>query len=70
MVCFTFCYLVILKTDGSSDSTYFRGYLIQARSGNSTTSIGTFVTNGQINKGKLMSCPGGTAVCFKRNYVY
>lgn len=55
---------VTLKTDGSSASTIFKGFLIQARSGNSKTALGTFDLTGGTNNGRTLNCPKGFAVCY------
>lgn len=47
---------VTLKTNGVPA---FKGYLIQARSGNSIKPIGTFTVAGESNTGKTINCPGG-----------
>jgi hypothetical protein len=48
----------------STTAATFKGFLVQARSGNSKTALGTFDVSQGTNAGKTLNCPKGTAVCY------
>lgn len=59
-----FGHFVSTVTLKSTTAATFKGFLVQARSGNSKTALGTFDVSQGTNTGKTLNCPKGTAVCY------